>query len=85
MHVKLTLLHTNSMQTKQQIRFNENLKIISLPQLRISSGSFFVRHNPSPLLYTALFPLTHKSQSIPPSILTGSWQLNPHEAVRIQA
>ena len=53
MHVKLTLLLTNSMQTKQQIVGNENLKKISLPQLR-NSVSFFVRDNPSPLLYTAL-------------------------------
>ena len=34
MHVKLTLLLTNSMQTKQQIAGNENLEKISLPQLR---------------------------------------------------
>ena len=54
MHVKLTLLLTNSMQTKQQIGFNGNLKIISLPQLTTISDSFFVRDNPSPLLYTAL-------------------------------
>ena len=54
MHVKLTLLlTTNSMQMKQQIENNENLKKISLPQLR-NSGAFFVRDNPSPLLYTAL-------------------------------
>ena len=53
MHVKLTLLLTNSMQTKQQIENNDNLKKISLPKLRIS-GSFFVRDNPSPLLYAAL-------------------------------
>ena len=54
MHVKLTLLLTNSMQTKQQIGFNDNLKIISLPQLTTISDFFFVRDNPSPLLYTAL-------------------------------
>ena len=54
MHVKLTLLLTNSMQTKQQIVFNENLKKISLPQLETIDGGFSVRHDPSPLLYTAL-------------------------------
>ena len=54
MHVKLTLLLTNSMQTKQQIERNENLKIISLPQLTTIDGFFDVRHDPSPLLYTAL-------------------------------
>ncbi|GHP11220.1 hypothetical protein PPROV_000994900 [Pycnococcus provasolii] len=46
MHVKLTLLLTNSMQTKQQIENNDNLKKISLPKLRIS-GSFFVYRNPN--------------------------------------
>ena len=54
MHVKLTLLLTNSMQTKQQISFNDNLKKISLPSLTTANIGFFVRHDPSPLLYTAL-------------------------------
>ena len=54
MHAKLTLLLTNSMQTKQQIDNNANLKKISLPQLTTTSGAFDVRHDPSPLLYTAL-------------------------------
>ena len=54
MHVKLTLLLTNSMQTKQQIALNENLKKISLPSLTTTSDSFLVRDDPSPLLYTAL-------------------------------
>ena len=54
MHVKLTLLLTNSMQTKQQIVGNENLEKISLPQLREIGEFFDVRHDPSPLLYTAL-------------------------------
>ena len=55
MHAKLTLLLTNSMQTKQQISFNDNLKKISLPQLTTTTNNlFFVRHDPSPLLYTAL-------------------------------
>ena len=54
MHVKLTLLLTNSMQTKQQIFQNENLKKINLPQLREIGRFFDVRHDPSPLLYTAL-------------------------------
>ena len=54
MHAKLTLLLTNSMQTKQQINDNANLKIISLPQLTTIDGFFDVRHDPSPLLYTAL-------------------------------
>ena len=69
MHVKLTLLLTNSMQTKQQIFDNANLKIISLPQLTETTpgGSFIVRDDPSPLLYTALFPLTH-NLSLPPSL-----------------
>ena len=46
MHVKLTLLLTNSMQTKQQIQANENLKKISLPSLTKTGGSFFVRDDP---------------------------------------
>ena len=55
MHVKLTLLLTNSMQTKQQIVGNDNLKKISLPSLTTTNGGFFdVRDDPSPLLYTAL-------------------------------
>ena len=53
MHVKFTLLLTNSMQTKQQIDNNANLKKISLPSLTTANG-FLVRHDPSPLLYTAL-------------------------------
>ena len=69
MHVKLTLLLTNSMQTKQQIGFNGNLKIISLPQLTTISDSFFVRDNPSPLLYTAL----SLSLTIYPSIHPYRW------------
>ena len=53
MHVKLTLLLTNSMQTKQQISSNENLKIINLPNL-ILTDRLSVRDDPSPLLYTSL-------------------------------
>ena len=69
MHVKLTLLLTNSMQTKQQIALNENLKKISLPSLTTTSDSFLVRDDPSPLLYTALsLSLTNHNLSIPPSL-----------------
>ena len=69
MHVKLTLLLTNSMQTKQQISSNENLKKISLPSLTTTIGSFFVRDDPSPLLYTALsLSLTNHNLSLPPSL-----------------
>ena len=69
MHVKLTLLLTNLMQTKQQIDNNANLKKISLPQLRNSGSSFFVRDNPSPLLYTALsLSLTNHNLSLHPSL-----------------
>jgi len=46
MHVKFTLLLTNSMQTKQQIRFNDNLKKISLPQLT-TANNFVVASNPN--------------------------------------
>ena len=67
MHVKLTLLLTNSMQTKQQIALNENLKKISLPSLTTTNFMFDVRHDPSPLLYTAL----SLSLTIYPSLLTG--------------
>ena len=68
MHVKLTLL-TNSMQTKQQINVNANLKKISLPQLRNSNNDFFVRDDPSPLLYTALsLSLTNHNLSLHPSL-----------------
>ena len=82
MHVKLTLLLTNSMQTKQQIGFNENLKKISLPSLTTTGGgAFYVRHDPSPLLYTAL----SLSLTIYPSLLTGFEQPKSQEAVRIQA
>ena len=84
MHVKLTLLLTNSMQTKQQIKDNANLKKISLPQLKKSVSFFGVRDDPSPPNPQPL-PFPSHSQSIPPSILTGFWQSNPHEAVRIQA
>ena len=69
MHVKLTLLLTNSMQTKQQIARNENLKKISLPKLKSVKGFFTVRDDPSPLLYTALsLSLTNHNLSIPPSL-----------------
>ena len=69
MHVKLTLLLTNSMQTKQQIQANENLKKISLPSLTTTSASFIVRDDPSPLLYTALsLSLTNHNLSLPPSL-----------------
>ena len=70
MHVKLTLLLTNSMQTKQQIERNENLKIISLPQLTTTNNDFFeVRDDPSPLLYTALsLSLTNHNLSLHPSL-----------------
>ena len=69
MHVKLTLLLTNSMQTKQQIQANENLKKISLPSLTTTSGFFNVRDDPSPLLYTALsLSLTNHNLSLPPSL-----------------
>jgi len=88
MHVKLTLLLTNSMQTKQQIRNNENLKRVSLPQLTTTifvpptTNAMVVRDNPSPLFYTALsLSLT----IIYPSLLTGSWQPKSQEAVRTQA
>ena len=67
MHVKLTLLLTNSMQTKQQITGNQNLNKISLPSLTTTNSLFDVRDDPSPLLYTALFPLTH-NLSLPPSL-----------------
>ena len=68
MHVKLTLLLTNSMQTKQQILRNENLKKISLPSLT-ETGAFDVRHDPSPLLYTALsLSLTNHNLSLHPSL-----------------
>ena len=40
MHVKLTLLLTNSMQTKQQIQANENLEKISLPEF--TGGDIFI-------------------------------------------
>ena len=40
MHVKLTLLLTNSMQTKQQINKNENLEKISLPEF--TGGDIFI-------------------------------------------
>ena len=40
MHVKLTLLLTNSMQTKQQINKNENLEKISLP--KFTGGDIFI-------------------------------------------
>ena len=53
MHVKLTLLLTNSIQTKQQIADNNDLKKISLPSLT-TTIDFIVRDDPSPLLYTAL-------------------------------
>ena len=66
MHVKLTLLLTNSMQTKQQIALNENLKKISLPSLTTTSDSFLVRDDPSPLLYTALSLSLTIYPSIPP-------------------
>ena len=72
MHVKFTLLLTNSMQTKQQIVGNENLKKISLPQLTTTANNFFfVRHDPSPLLYTALslsltiYPSLHPYRFLP--------------------
>ena len=70
MHAKLTLLLTNSMQTKQQIQRNENLKKISLPQLTTTTNNlFFVRHDPSPLLYTALsLSLTNHNLSLHPSL-----------------
>ena len=69
MHVKLTLLLTNSMQSKQQIGSNENLKKISLPQLRNSGIKFDVRDDPSPLLYTALsLSLTNHNLSLHPSL-----------------
>ena len=69
MHVKLTLLLTNSMQTKQQIDNNANLKKISLPQLTTTNVFFEVRDDPSPLLYTALsLSLTNHNLSLPPSL-----------------
>ena len=69
MHVKLTLLLTNSMQTKQQIVDNENLKKISLPSLTTTNSFFDVRHDPSPLLYTALsLSLTNHNLSLHPSL-----------------
>ena len=75
MHVKLTLLLTNSMQTKQQIRDNENLKKISLPSLTTTiyvpptTNSIIVRDDPSPPNPP---PLSLSLTIIYPSILTGS-------------
>ncbi len=67
-HGNLTLLLTNSMPTKQQIFGNENLKIINLPNL-ILTDRLSVRHDPSPLLYTALsLSLTNHNLSLPPSL-----------------
>jgi len=42
MHVKLTLLLTNSMQTKQQIAGNNDLKKINLPSLTTTNSLFVV-------------------------------------------
>ena len=66
MHVKLTLLLTNLMQTKQQIVDNANLKKISLPSLTTANNFFDVRHDPSPLLYTALSLSLTIYPSLPP-------------------
>ena len=69
MHAKLTLLLTNLMQTKQQIVDNANLKKISLPSLTTANNFFDVRHDPSPLLYTALsLSLTNHNLSLHPSL-----------------
>ena len=87
MHVKLTLLLTNSMQTKQQIQANENLKKISLPSLTTTSGFFNVRDDPSPLLYTALsLSLTNHNLSIPPSLqVVGNPKLNKLCASKLES
>ena len=72
MHAKLTLLLTNSMQTKQQIVGNENLKKISLPQLTTTANDVFVvRHHHNNIKLPVHCPFPSHSQSIPLSILTG--------------
>ena len=89
MHVKLTLLTTNSMQMKQQIVGNQNFnfKKISLPSLTTTSGSFFVRDDPSPLLYTA-FP-SHSQITIYPSLhpyrllATQIWRSCAHPSLKV--
>ena len=89
MHVKLTLLLTNSMQTKQQIQANENLKKISLPSLTTTNGGnsfFLVRHDPSPLLYTALslsltiYPSLHPYRLLATQI----WRSCAHPSLKLE-
>ena len=86
MHVKLTLLLTNSMQTKQQIFQNENLKKINLPQLREIGRFFDVRHDPSPLLYTALslsltiYPSLHPYRLLATQI----WRSCAHPSLKLE-
>ena len=78
MHVKLTLLLTNSMQTKQQIFLNENLKIISLPNLTTATNILYVRHASICFSYAffSLLLLSHTqllhSSSPPPQHQTSS-------------
>ena len=85
MHVKLTLLLTNSMQTKQQIAGNNDLKKINLPSLT-TTNSLFVRDDPSPLLYTALslsltiYPSLHPYRLLATQI----WRSCAHPSLKLE-